>query len=466
MKPDPSKLTLSTALEQLRNLEYSALDLTEACLGQIARLNPVINAFINPTPELAVQGAMQADALFNKHPSNLIELVLLGLPLGIKDMIDVAGVATTAGSKSFSESTPAEDASAVLRLKLSGGVIMGKTNTHEIALGVTGVNLHFGAVRNPWDPTHITGGSSSGSAAAVASGMCLAAIGTDTGGSIRIPAALCGVVGLKPTYGRVSTRGVVPLSWNLDHVGPLTHTVWDAALMLSVMGGFDPHDPASVNIAMDDTLAHIGDGVRNWRVALAVGEFFEVSDPEVLSAVDKAAQIFKDLGAQVEKVDMPWLKELALANGQMTQADGATFHRERLKDHPEWFGEDVLQRLRNGAALSSSEYVSARRVQAEGRRRFEMFFEKFDILLLPTTPMSAPPIEDTDALDAARQLTRFTSAFNLTGVPGLSVPCGFSEKRLPLGLQIVSKHWGETKVLQAGYAFEQATDWNKHYPKV
>jgi aspartyl-tRNA(Asn)/glutamyl-tRNA(Gln) amidotransferase subunit A len=466
MKPDPSKLTLATALEQLRNLEYSALDLTEACLGQIARLNPVINAFINPTPELAVQGAMQAGVLFKKRPSNLNELVLLGLPLGIKDMIDVAGVATTAGSKFFSESTPAEDASAVLRLKLSGGVIMGKTNTHEIALGVTGVNPHFGAVRNPWDLTHITGGSSSGSAAAVASGMCLAAIGTDTGGSIRIPAALCGVVGLKPTYGRVSTRGVVPLSWNLDHVGPLTHTVGDAALMLSVMAGFDPHDPASVNTAMEDTLAYIEEGVRNWRVALAVGEFFEDSDPEVLSAVDKAAQIFKDLGARVEKVDMSWLKELALANGQMTQADGAAFHRERLKDHPEWFGEDVLQRLRNGAALSSSEYVSARRVQAEGRRRFEMFFEKFDILLLPTTPMSAPPIEDTDALDAARQLTKFTSAFNLTGLPGLSVPCGFTEKGLPLGLQIVSKHWGETKVLQAGYAYEHATDWNKHYPKV
>jgi len=432
----------------------------------MARLAPAINAFITPTPELAVRAAMQADVLFANNPSNLKELPLLGLPLGIKDLFDVAGVPTTAGSNFFSESIPAEDALVVRKLKLSGAVILGKTNTHEIALGVTGINPHYGAVKNPWDTSCITGGSSSGSAAAVASGMCLAAIGTDTGGSIRIPAALCGVVGLKPTYGRVSTRGVVPLSWNLDHVGPLTRTVRDAALMLSVMGGFDPHDPASVNTPMDDYLGHIDDGARSWRIALAAGEYIEASEPEVLEAMEKAVQIFTDSGAQVEKVDMSWLAELALANNQMTQADGAAFHSERLKEHPDRFGADVLQRLRNGAALSSSEYALARRMQAEGRRRFEMFFDKFDILLLPTTPIAAPPIEDTSPLEAARQLTRFTSAFNLTGLPAMSVPCGFTETGLPLGLQIVSKHWAEAKVLQAGYAFEQATEWHKRCPNV
>ncbi len=207
MKPDLSTLDLSTAIEHLRHREYSALELTEVCLRQIERLNPVINAFITPTPELAVQTALQANVLFSDQASNLNDLILLGMPLGIKDLFDVAGVPTTAGSKFFTESFPVEDAQAVVRLKLSGGVIMGKTNTHEIALGVTGVNPHYGTVKNPWDVSRITGGSSSGSAAAVASGMCLAAIGTDTGGSIRIPAALCGVVGLKPTYGRVSTRG-------------------------------------------------------------------------------------------------------------------------------------------------------------------------------------------------------------------------------------------------------------------
>jgi aspartyl-tRNA(Asn)/glutamyl-tRNA(Gln) amidotransferase subunit A len=466
MGPELSTLTLSSALEQLHHREYSALDLTEACLNQIASLNPVINAFITPTPELAVQEAMQADVLLAQNPSNLNGLALLGLPLGVKDLLDVAGVVTTAGSKFLSGGISAEDSQVVHKLKLSGAVILGKTNTHEIALGVTGINPYYGAVRNPWDLSRITGGSSSGSAAAVASGMCLAAIGTDTGGSIRIPAALCGVVGLKPTYGRVTTRGVVPLSWNLDHVGPLTRTVRDAALMLSVMGGFDPHDPASANTPLENYLDYLEDGVRDWKIALATGKYIETSDPEVLAAVDEAALVFKDLSAQVDKVDFTWFAELALANSRMTQADGAAFHRERLIEHPDWFGADVLQRLEYGAELSSSEYALARRKQVEGRRRFEMLFEKYDILLLPTTPIPAPPINDTNSLEAARQLTRFTSAFNLTGMPALSIPCGFTETVLPLGLQIISKQWAEVKVLQAGYAFEQATKWHERSPNV
>jgi aspartyl-tRNA(Asn)/glutamyl-tRNA(Gln) amidotransferase subunit A len=465
MKPELATLNLFTAVEHLRRREYSALELTEACLHQIELLNPDINAFITLTPELAIQEALQADALLVNAPSNLMELALLGIPIGIKDLIDVAAVPTTAGSKLFSERRPVEDATVVLKLKLSGAVILGKTNTHEIALGVTGINPHFGAVKNPWKLSRIAGGSSSGSAAAVASGMCLAAIGTDTGGSIRIPAALCGVVGLKPTYGRVSTRGVIPLSWNLDHVGALTRTVTDAALMLNVLAGFDPHDPASANFPVNDYLAHIEEGVSNWRIALATGEYIAPSDTEVLAAFDNAAQVFRCLGAQVEKEDMAWLAELASANSQMTQADAAAFHRERLKEHPDWFGTDVYQRLQNGAALSSSEYALARRKQAEGRRRFEMFFEKYDILLLPTTPIPAPTIEETGAIEAVRQLTRFTSAFNLTGLPALSLPCGFTKTGLPVGLQIVSKPWEESKVLQAGNAFERATQWHKHFPK-
>jgi aspartyl-tRNA(Asn)/glutamyl-tRNA(Gln) amidotransferase subunit A len=464
MQPDFSTLTLSAALEQLRRREYSALDLTEAFLRQIECLDPTINAFITLTPELAVQGAMQADTLMESQASNLNELALLGIPLAIKDMFDVAGVRTTAGSKFFAENIPAEDAPAVLKLKLSGAVILGKTGTHEVALGVTGVNPHFGPVKNPWDTSRITGGSSSGSAAALASGMCLGAIGTDTGGSIRIPASFCGVVGLKPTYGRVSTRGVVPLSWNLDHVGPLTRTVRDAALMLSVLAGFDPHDPASMDIPVDDYLVHLEQGVKGWRVALGVGEYIQASEAEVLAAVDEAAHVFKNLGANVEKVEMNWMAEAALANGQMTQADGAAFHRDRLAAHPDRFGADVLQRLQTGAALTSSEYSLARRMQSETRRRFEMFFEKYDLLLLPTTPIPAPPIEGTTAIEAARLLTRFTAPFNLIGLPALSVPCGFTGGGLPLGLQIVSRHWGEARVLQAGHAFERATEWHMRRP--
>jgi aspartyl-tRNA(Asn)/glutamyl-tRNA(Gln) amidotransferase subunit A len=466
MDIDPAALTISSAMEALRRRDFSSLELTEACLRQIERLNPSINAFITPTPELAVQAALQADALFSLQLSNLNDLALLGIPVALKDLFETAGVRTTAGSRFFTGNIPGEDAEAVLKLKLAGGVILGKTNTHEFALGVTGVNPHFGVVRNPWEPSRITGGSSSGSAAAVASGMCLAALGTDTGGSIRIPASLCGVVGLKPTYGRISVRGVVPLSWNLDHVGPLASTVRDAATLLQVLAGFDPHDPASADVPVDDYLVHLEEGVKGVRVALAVGEYVESSDPEVWAGVQAATQVFMDLGAQVEKMDLSWIADLAQANTRMTQADAAAFHRERLAAHLDWFGADVRLRLEAGAALTSSEYALARRAQTEGRRRFEMLFAKYDLLLLPTTPIPAPPIEGTGAIEAARQLTRFTAPFNLTGLPAFSLPCGLTGGNLPFGLQIVSKHWGEAKALQAGHAFEQATKGYNYRPNV
>lgn len=466
MNPDIFTIDMFGALEQLRWREFSAAELTEACLRQIERLNPTINAFITVTPELARQGALDADVLLAVQPPAPEQFPLSGIPVALKDLFETAGIRTTAGSKFFGDHIPGEDAQVVLKLKRSGGVVLGKTNTHEIALGVTGVNPHYGAVKNPWDVTRVTGGSSSGSAAAVATGMCLAALGTDTGGSIRIPASLCGVVGFKPTYGRISTRGVVPLSWNLDHVGPLTRTVRDAALMLGVMAGFDPHDPASADVPVENYLLRLGCGVRGWRVALAAGEYIEAADPQVLAGVAEAARVFEDLGARVERVDMSWLADLALANGRMTQADGAAFHRERLAEHPDWFGADVRQRLESGAALTSGEYALARRTQVEGRRRFEMFFAKTDVLLLPTTPIPAPSIEGTQALEAARRLTRFTAPFNLAGLPALSVPCGFTDGNLPMGLQIVARHWGEAEALQAGHAFEQATKWHNRHPNI
>jgi aspartyl-tRNA(Asn)/glutamyl-tRNA(Gln) amidotransferase subunit A len=232
------------------------------------------------------------------------------------------------------------------------------------------------------------------------------------------------------------------------------------------MAGFDPPDPASADIPVEDYLVHLDEGVRGWRVALAAGEYVEASDPQVLAGVAEAANVFKDLGAQVEKVEMSWLADLALANGRMVQADGAAFHRERLAEHPDWFGADVRQRLETGAGLTSGEYALARRAQVESRRRFEMFFAEFDLLLLPTTPIPAPPIEGTEAVEAARQLTRFTAPFNLAGLPALSVPCGLIGETLPIGLQMISRHWGEAKALQAGRAFEQATQWHKNSPNI
>ncbi len=464
MQPDLTSLTISLALEQLKDQAYTPLDLVEACFRRIQFLNPLLNAFIAPTLELAVQQSMRVMGMQTDPTAVLDELLLPGIPLGIKDLFDVRTVPTTAGSKFFSDRLPGEHARAVHKLEHSGAVILGKTNTHEIALGVTGVNPHFGAVKNPWDPSRISGGSSSGSAVAIASGMCLGALGTDTGGSIRIPASLCGVVGLKPTYGRVSTRGVVPLSWNLDHVGPLTHTVRDAALLMSVLAGYDPQDSASVDLPVPDYLSRIEEDIRDWHVVQAAGEYIEGSDSEVLASVDYAARGFRDLGAHVEEVDLSWLRELAQANGRMTQSDAAAFHRDRLAEHPDWFGADVLQRLRIGAAITSTDYALARRLQSESRRRFEQFFDRVDLLLLPTTPVSAPLIADTEALEAAGQLTRFTSPFNLTGLPAISLPCGFSSTGLPIGLQLVSNHWDEARLLRAAHAYENATEWHLRKP--
>jgi aspartyl-tRNA(Asn)/glutamyl-tRNA(Gln) amidotransferase subunit A len=296
--------------------------------------------------------------------------------------------------------------------------------------------------------------------------MALGALGTDTGGSIRIPASLCGVVGFKPTYGRVSLRGVFPLSWNLDHVGPLTKTVEDTALLLQVISVYDPVDPASIKMLIGDYLSHLADDIQGRKIAFGIGEYIEGADIEVLDAVRDARRVFESLGCKLEEVNVDWMREAALANKTMTQSDGAAVHRDRLKEHPDWFGKDIRQRLEDGAKTTSTEYILARRTQAEVRKRCEHFFETYDLLILPTTPITAPAIEGLDALEQAARLTRFTAPFNLTGLPALSLPCGFTKNGLPIGLQIVSRAWADAKVLNAGYAFEQETEWHKQKPNL
>jgi aspartyl-tRNA(Asn)/glutamyl-tRNA(Gln) amidotransferase subunit A len=453
-------LTISDALDAIREQKTSARELVEACSRQLERLNPELNAFITV---IDPQEAMRAQLPENHTPSSN---TLRGIPMAIKDLFDVAGLLTTIGSKFFADNIPEQDGFVIEKLKQAGAIIMGKTNTHEIALGITGNNPHYGTARNPWDPTRIPGGSSSGSAIAVATGMALGALGTDTGGSIRIPASLCGVVGFKPTFGRVSLRGVFPLSWNLDHVGPLTRSVKDAALILQIIAVYDPLDPASVKMLTGEYLGHLADSVKGRKVALGIGEFIETSDREVLSAVREAAHVFESLGCHIQEVDVGWLQPAALANKLMTQSDGAAVHRDRLKEHPELFGDDIRRRLQDGANTPLADYILARRTQAEVKKKFEQFFESHDFLMLPTTPIAAPTIEGHDAVEQAGRLTRFTAPFNLAGLPALSLPCGFTKGGLPVGLQIVSRAWGEFKVLNAGHAFEEATEWHKRIPAI
>jgi len=455
-------LDIRSAAKLIEKRELSPLELTAAYLGKIEEYDPIINSYISISADQALIEAQEAETEISHHGPRS---ALHGIPIALKDLYETVGVATTAGSRFLAHHIPLQDAHSVERLRSAGTVFLGKLNMHEIALGVTNVNPHYGACRNPWDLERISGGSSGGSAAALALGLCMGSLGSDTGGSIRIPASLCGVVGVKPTYGRVSLRGIIPLSWNLDHSGPMARTVWDAAILLQAIAGYDPDDPYSVCIETDDYLLHIQDGVVGWRIGVGVSEYFTArTAPAVLEAVHQAADVFASLGAIVTEVDFPEARNAAQANGLMTTSDAAAYHQQRLLHQPDEFGADVLSRLQQGAAYTSSEYILARRTQSLLRQHFAAFFDHFDILLVPATPITAPPIEGPDAVAQAPVLTRFTAPFNLTGLPTISLPCGFSAQNLPIGLQLVGAPWSEAKLLRAGYAFEQATSFHKIHP--
>lgn len=448
-------LTIHEAQTLIRQKKLSPVELVDACLRQIEQRETTINAFITVTAEQAREQAKAAEAVQMRSTANDMP-PLLGIPFAAKDLYDTAGIRTTGGTSYRADDIPDTDAEVVTRLKNAGMILLGKTNTHEIALGVTTVNPHYGSTHNPHDTSRIAGGSSGGSAAALAANMCPAALGTDTGGSIRIPASVCGVVGLKPTYGRVSLRGIMPLSWNLDHAGPMTRSVLDAGLMLNAMAGYDSDDPTTVDTPLQNYADITATSLKGVRIALAEEGYMDFANPEVAVAVREAASVFRSLGATVESVDFSWLTQAARANGIMTPADGAAYHHERMNATPEVYGEDVLRRLRMGAAYTSTEYALARRTQTEAKRRMARFFENYDLLILPSTAVTAPPIEGPDAVEQAKLLTRFTAPFNLTGLPALSLPCGFDRKGLPVGLQIVGAAWQEKRALEAGFAYEQA----------
>lgn len=460
------RLNAAQAAQMLRSRQISPVELVQALLARIEDLDCRLNCFLTVTADQALAQARRAEAdLLRGETESGSPLGLLhGVPLALKDLFETRGVRTTSGSKFFSEYIPEQSARVVEKLEQAGVIWIGKTNLHEIALGLTSVNPHFGAVHNPWMLDRVAGGSSGGSAAALAARFCPAALGSDTGGSIRVPAALCGVAGLKPTFGRVSLRGVMPLSWNLDHAGPMARSVLDLALLLQIMAGYDPQDPYTANVPVDDYLVSIEAGVRNWKIALAEDDYFWKTSPEVCRIVGQAARVFEQLGAAVEPAAFPGAYEAALANGQMVIADAAALHSERIATRPQDFGDDVRERLRKGAALSLDDYIQARRTQTRVRRDFERFFERVDLLILPTTPITAPPIEGPDAIELAGLLTRYTAPFNLTGFPAVSIPCGVSSEGLPVGMQLIAPPWKEAKLLQAAYAFEQATDWHRMEP--
>ena len=449
--------------ERLRKREVSPVELTKNCLAQIEKLNPRLNAFITVTAELALKDARNAEEEILRGDWRG---PLHGIPLGLKDIIDTAGIRTTAASALFKNRIPTEDAEVTRRLNDAGAVLLGKQNLHEFAYGGSSIVSYYGEVRNPWNLAHITGGSSGGSTAAVAAGLCYGAIGTDTAGSIREPASQCGVVGLKPTYGRVSARGVVPLSLSLDHVGPITLTVSDAAAMLQVIAGYDAKDAASVNVPVGDYFANTGDGVKPARIGVPRKFFYENLDPEVAAAVEQALGVMKTFGGDFSEIEID-----VSTNRTLQAAESFAFHEAFVDRSPDLYQPETLRRIRTGEKISGAELQQARHELQKMRSEIGSVFENVDVLVTPTTPVPAPLIaelkQNPDLLRPREiLLLRNTRPVNVWGLPAISVPCGFTEAGLPIGLQIIGPHWAEGKVLQIAYAYEQATAWYKRCPKL
>jgi aspartyl-tRNA(Asn)/glutamyl-tRNA(Gln) amidotransferase subunit A len=453
----PNLETIVDLAPRLRRKKISPLELTRACLNRIEKLNSTLNAFITVTAESALAEARAAEIEIGRGQWRG---PLHGIPIALKDLIDTAGTRTTAASALYQNRVPAEDAEVVRRLRQAGAVILGKNNLHEFAYGGSSLVSFFGDVHNPWNAAHIAGGSSGGSAAAVSAGLCYAAIGTDTAGSIREPAALCGCVGIKPTYGRVSARGVVPLSWSLDHVGPLAATVGDAAVVLQAIAGYDSQDVSSADAPVSDYLS-ARDGTKNLRVGIPRAHFYDDLDPEVQAAMEEALEVIETLVVDVVDVqfDVP-------TDRTVQAAESYAYHAENVARIPELYQPETLRRIRSGENISAAEYIQWRRDLDQERRRAHDFFADVDLLVTPTMPIPAPAIADLKKDPAALRpaeliLLRNTRPLNVWGLPAISMPCGFTNSGLPIGLQIAGPHWREDLVLRLAHAYEQATAWHK-----
>jgi aspartyl-tRNA(Asn)/glutamyl-tRNA(Gln) amidotransferase subunit A len=442
---------------RIRRKEVSPVNLTRACLDRIEKLNPTLNAFITVAAEAALAEARAAEAEILRGEWRG---PLHGIPIAIKDLIDTTGTRTTAASAMHQNRVPAEDAGVVQRLRQAGAVMLGKNNLHEFAYGGSSLVSFFGDVHNPWSDAYITGGSSGGSAAAVAAGLCYAAIGTDTAGSIREPASLCGCVGIKPTYGRVSCRGVIPLSWSLDHIGPLAASVGDAAIVLQAIAGYDPLDIYSVDVPVSDYVSVIGEGAKALRVGVPRQHFFDDLHDEVRTAVEQALVVIRTLVASVLEltIEVP-------TNRNVQASESYAYHAENIARAPELYQPETLRRIKTGEKISAAEYIQGRHEQERERRRALQFFSDVDLLITPTTPIPAPAIADlrknSEALRPAELvLLRNTRPFNVWGLPTISVPCGFTKSGLPIGLQIAGPPWREDLVLRLAHAYEQHTEWH------
>ena len=479
------QLTISGLREELQAQRTTAVAATRQCIERIDNTDDQLNAFVSRCDDSAFQDATAADVRLRAGSA----VTLTGIPLGLKDIFSTKGVRTTCGSKILANYVPVYDATVVERLREQGAVIVGKLNMDEFAMGSSNETSAAGVCRNPWNTNHVPGGSSGGSAVAVAAGQVVAALGTDTGGSIRQPAAHCGVVGLKPTYGRVSRYGVIAYASSLDQVGPITRTVEDCALLLAAIAGYDPRDSTSVDCPVPDYQASLRDGVAGKKIGLPREYFIAGLDPAVKAAVDAAIEVYRGLGAELVPVSLPhtdysvacyYLIATAEASSNLARYDGVRFGVRHStggglidmyqQTRSAGFGAEVKRRIMLGTyALSSgyydAYYLKAQKVRTLIRQDFLKAFEQVDLLLTPVAPTAAFKIGEKTADPLQMYLSDiFTIPANLAGTCAMSIPCGFDAAGLPIGLQLIGKPFGEEEMLQAAWAFEQATDWHTRQP--
>lgn len=453
----PYELNLCEAADQIRNRQLSPVELTESVLDRIASVDGRVGAFATVTAEHARRAARDAE---NEITHGDYRGPLHGVCVGVKDLLDTKGIRTTSSSRTRSDNVPESDAAVVEYLDRAGAVMVGKTHTHEFAYGVI-----TPTTRNPWNLDRIPGGSSGGSGAAVAARMCQAAIGTDTGGSVRIPASACGTVGLKPTYGRVSRRGVTSLSWSLDHIGPLAGTVADTALMMDVIAGYDRSDPATCDVSVPAHSAELEAGVANLVLGVPRNYFFDHIEPEVATAVHAAILEFASLGAELREVDLPHAELYMPAEFGILVPEASAYHQQTLRDQADLYEADVRVLLEAGELMLATDYIKALRARTLIQQGWRDMFADIDAVLAPTLPAVAakvgqPAFEWPDGTEepVINSYVRTSAPGNLTGLPALSVPCGHSTDGLPIGMQIIGKPFAEPQVLRIGAAYEAATD--------
>jgi aspartyl-tRNA(Asn)/glutamyl-tRNA(Gln) amidotransferase subunit A len=456
---DLAALSLTEASVRIRARTVTPSQLTEAGLGRIATFNPKLNCYITVLREQALAAARELDA---EQRSGKLRSALHGIPIGLKDNIDTAGVRTTAASAVFDDRVPDTDAEIARRLKAAGAICVGKTNLHEFAMGGTSATSYYGPVRNPWALDRNPGGSSGGSAAAVSADLCFGALGTDTGGSIRTPASFCSVVGLKPTYGLVSIRGIIPLTLSLDHCGPIVRSVEDAALMLNVLAGYDKLDIASVEHAKEDYVAAMQQPVSGLRLGIPRAPYFDLLDSDVGKAVEDAIQLLAKMTKGAKDVSLPSIRDIALGG------ESFAYHEEYYSRGAGRYQIPTRRALQNGGNLKAAEYIRGRWKLELLRRTIDDAFSDFDLVVLPTrrrTPRKIDAAIKREESDKPRNPElENTGQFNVYGIPAISVPCGFTSAGLPVGLMIAGPRFSEGRVLALAAAYQRATEWHKRQP--